>query len=87
MPGASLEVTLDRAEKLQKMIKKLQVGYRGKSLPCTTISAGVAVFPDHDPTGEDLIHKADAALYRAKLEGRDRIVAVRNLENLERSYG
>jgi len=87
MPGASLEVTLDRAEKLQKMIKKLQVGYLGKSLPCTTISAGVAVFPDHDPTGEALIQKADAALYRAKLEGRDRTVAVRNLENLERSYG
>jgi diguanylate cyclase (GGDEF)-like protein/PAS domain S-box-containing protein len=87
MPGASLEVTLDRAEKLQKMIKKLQVGYRGKSLPCTTISAGVAVFPDHGPTGEALIQKADAAMYRAKLEGRDRTVAVRDLENLERSYG
>jgi len=87
MPGASLQVTLDRAEKLQKMIKKLQVGYRGKSLPGTTISAGVAVFPDHDPIGEALIQKADAALYRAKLEGRDRTVAVRDLEILERSYG
>jgi PleD family two-component response regulator len=34
-----------------------------------------------------LIQKADAALYRAKLEGRDRTVAVRDLEDLERSYG
>jgi GGDEF domain-containing protein len=33
----------------------------------------VAVFPTHAATAEALIHSADAALYRAKGQGRDQI--------------
>jgi predicted signal transduction protein with EAL and GGDEF domain len=36
---------------------------------------GVAVFPDHGDTGLQLIQSADAALYRAKHTGRDRVMA------------
>jgi diguanylate cyclase (GGDEF)-like protein len=38
------------------------------------MSAGVAVFPQHGSTAEVLVQTADAALYRAKAEGRDRVV-------------
>jgi diguanylate cyclase (GGDEF)-like protein len=38
------------------------------------LSLGVAVFPDHGSTGEAVLKAADAALYRAKREGRDRVV-------------
>jgi diguanylate cyclase (GGDEF)-like protein len=38
-----------------------------------TISAGVAIFPDHGSNGKDIIRAADAALYRAKEDGRDRV--------------
>jgi two-component system chemotaxis response regulator CheY len=39
-----------------------------------TISAGVAAFrPDADEAGEDVLARADAALYRAKDEGRNRV--------------
>jgi GGDEF domain-containing protein len=38
------------------------------------MSAGIAAFPDHGTTGEVLTQAADAALYRAKTEGRDRVV-------------
>jgi predicted signal transduction protein with EAL and GGDEF domain len=40
-----------------------------------TVSIGVAVFePDHpDPSPEELVRRADHALYRAKEEGRNRV--------------
>ena len=40
-----------------------------------TISLGVAVFPEDGTSALDLIHKADQALYRAKLSGRNRTCA------------
>ena len=39
-----------------------------------TLSFGVAEFPAHGDMGETLIAIADAALYQAKREGRDRVV-------------
>jgi len=39
-----------------------------------TVSAGVATFPEHGAAGDELIRIADAALYRAKSAGRDRVV-------------
>ena len=39
-----------------------------------TLSFGVAEFPAHGDVGETLIAIADAALYQAKREGRDRVV-------------
>jgi diguanylate cyclase (GGDEF)-like protein len=37
-----------------------------------TTSAGVAAMPDHADNAADLVAAADAALHRAKREGRDR---------------
>ena len=37
-------------------------------------SAGIATFPDHGASPRDLVEAADAALYRAKEEGRDRVL-------------
>jgi two-component system, cell cycle response regulator len=34
---------------------------------------GVAIFPDHGVTAAEVIVAADAALYRAKHAGRDRV--------------
>jgi diguanylate cyclase (GGDEF)-like protein len=46
----------------------------GTSRPIT-VSAGVATFPEHGATAESLIRAADDALYRAKAEGRNRVVS------------
>jgi predicted signal transduction protein with EAL and GGDEF domain len=43
-----------------------------------TISLGVAAFPVHGATGEDLLHAADEAVYKAKAKGRDRVVVAGN---------
>ncbi|PYR52618.1 MAG: hypothetical protein DMF89_02185 [Acidobacteria bacterium] len=42
---------------------------------CVTVSGGVAVFPDDGEDLGDLLRRADAALYRAKAEGKNRIVS------------
>ncbi|MFH1848182.1 MAG: GGDEF domain-containing protein, partial [Candidatus Omnitrophota bacterium] len=39
-----------------------------------TISVGVATFPHDANTAKDLIERADEALYKAKAEGRNRVV-------------
>ena len=45
----------------------------GKEMLRVTISLGVATFPDHAEEGEPLIRSADAALYRSKEGGRNRV--------------
>ncbi len=74
LPDACLETTRQRAEHLRDGAKTLQVQHRGQSLGSITLSAGVAAFPDHGSAVEVLLREADAALYRAKAEGRDRVV-------------
>ncbi len=44
------------------------------ALPCAvTFSAGVAGYPAHGQSAQELLHAADTALYQAKQSGRDRV--------------
>jgi diguanylate cyclase (GGDEF)-like protein len=43
--------------------------------PLPTVSAGVAMAPADGELAEQLLHKADVALYAAKEQGKDRVVA------------
>jgi diguanylate cyclase (GGDEF)-like protein len=74
MPAASAEVSRERAEHLCKQVKRLAVQRRGVALGQITASLGVAAYPQHGATGEDVLAAADAALYQAKRAGRDRVV-------------
>jgi diguanylate cyclase (GGDEF)-like protein len=78
LPEASLESTRQRAEHLRDGVKILEVQHRGQSLGTITLSAGVAAFPDHGATAEVVLREADAALYRAKADGRDRVVVAQS---------
>lgn len=40
-----------------------------------TLSLGVASFPAHGATPQDVVHQADLAVYRAKVAGRNRVCA------------
>jgi diguanylate cyclase (GGDEF)-like protein len=55
-------------------VKELQAYYLDKPLGKITLSFGVAAFPEHGQTDEEILKSADTALYRAKKEGRDRVV-------------
>ncbi len=74
LSGATLDAACRRAELLQEELKHLTVEHAGQMLERITVSIGVAASPAHDATAEELLYKADQALYRAKAEGRDRIV-------------
>jgi diguanylate cyclase (GGDEF)-like protein len=74
LPDAPLSVTLQRAEELREKFKHLEVVYQSRSLAAGTLSLGVAGFPEHGLTVENILRAADAALYRAKADGRDRVV-------------
>ncbi len=45
--------------------------------PRVTVSGGVACFPEDADSAEDLVRRADEALYRAKAGGKNRIVLLR----------
>ena len=74
LPDAPLTVTLQRAEQLCAKFRHLEVIYQSRSLPAGTLSLGVAGFPEHGSTVEDILRAADSALYRAKHDGRDRVM-------------
>ena len=58
------------AEKLRKLVESWQF----PGVPRTvTLSAGVAAFPDHGTSRDDLIRAADIGLYAAKQAGRNQV--------------
>ncbi len=77
LPGAKLEPTQKRAQDLIDKVKYLSINFQGKTLGMITLSAGVAVFPENGTTTESLVQSADQALYRAKQEGRDRVIVAK----------
>lgn len=74
LPETSLEVTVDRADHIRADFNRLQAQHSNRTMISGTLSIGVAVFPDHGSTSAAVLRAADAALYRAKREGRDRVV-------------
>ncbi len=58
------------AEKLRRLVE----GWQFPGVPrMVTLSAGVAAFPDHGTTRDDLIRAADTGLYAAKQSGRNQV--------------
>jgi diguanylate cyclase (GGDEF)-like protein len=76
MPGADVATAAARAEALRAEIARRPVSVVGGEREPITVSVGVAVFPAHAPSADELLAAADAALYRAKASGRDRVVVV-----------
>jgi diguanylate cyclase (GGDEF)-like protein len=73
LPGTPLVELARRAEELRAAVRGVQVVHHGQPLGPITVSMGVAAAPDHGTTRDALLRAADAALYRAKAAGRDRI--------------
>ena len=73
LPEATQEVATTRAQALLAATEALEVTHHGVALSKVTISVGLAMLPAHGTTATALVGAADAALYRAKAEGRNRL--------------
>ena len=73
--NASLEEAATRAETIRKGIESAHLKRKNEDKPISTITAsfGIASFKGNE-TGEELIARADKALYKAKSDGRNRVI-------------
>jgi diguanylate cyclase (GGDEF)-like protein len=73
LPESSTQNAYARAESLRVATKDLKLVHRGVLLDPVTLSMGIAGFPDHGQSAQELLDRADKCLYQSKAEGRDRV--------------
>lgn len=74
-PGTSAATLAMRVEVVRQAISELMVQQGGRTLGSLTMSFGIATWEETmERDGSTLIKAADAALYRAKREGRNRVI-------------
>ena len=71
-----LELAMKMAERVRTEIAKTVIGLSGGESLSITVSIGVAAYPKHGTSVEDLIRAADRGLYAAKQEGRNRTCSI-----------
>jgi diguanylate cyclase (GGDEF)-like protein len=70
IPEAAQDAAYILSERLRKQFSKLKL----ENMPPITISLGIATYPLDGTELEDLIKKADSAMYAAKRAGRNKVV-------------
>ena len=70
IPEAANDAALILAERLRTQMSELKI----EDLPPITISLGIATYPNDGSDIDDLVKKADAAMYAAKRAGRNRVM-------------
>ena len=78
-PDAPLKATRQRADNLREAVNALEITMANDRFRTPTMSFGVAAFPRDGSTRQALLRAADAALYRAKNSGRNRVVSAGEL--------
>src|SRR5439155_11254338 len=75
LPETSAEEALEIAERIRKAVAETAVDVETSSQAIrATVSIGVAAFPRDAQDANELIHQADLAVYRAKLQRRNRVL-------------
>lgn len=80
LPDASVTNTERRAEGMVVAMSHVRITQKGAALSGLTASAGVAGFPKHAESMEDLIAAAESALYLARDAGGNRAVTAEKVE-------
>ena len=74
LPGSAAQAAMDVAHQIQHAIQAMALPHEGAPFGIVTVSFGVAAMvPQRDQAPEELVRRADRAMYRAKQGGRNRI--------------
>ncbi|MDP8905793.1 MAG: GGDEF domain-containing protein [Chloroflexota bacterium] len=73
LPETELSGALRVADKLRRDIGQLSLPHNGRAAQ-SSVSVGVVTYPDDALSGEELLRRADRAMYEAKRRGKDQIV-------------
>jgi diguanylate cyclase (GGDEF)-like protein/putative nucleotidyltransferase with HDIG domain len=75
LPETPPEQAFEIAERIRRAVAASSIDVETSSEPIrATVSIGVAAFPRDGVDANELIHQADLAVYRAKLQGRNRVL-------------
>ena len=75
LPETPPEQAFEIAERIRRAVAAAAIEVETSSEPIrATVSIGVAAFPRDGADANELIHQADLAVYRAKLQGRNRVL-------------
>lgn len=77
LPRMPLDVAMERAEAWRKTFQATRVPFGDFQLEAT-LSCGLAAYPEHARTPDELIRCSDEALYKAKHKGRNRCETYRH---------
>ncbi len=76
LPETPVEKALEIAERIRRAVAERSIDVSTSSEPIrATVSIGVASYPSDGADQNALVHQADLAVYRAKLQGRNRVQA------------
>ncbi len=73
LPETDIDQALQVAERIRQKIANLNLEFDSKILPIT-VSIGLATYVSTDPTIDEMLKRADLALYEAKRGGRNQVV-------------
>ncbi|MFN2350074.1 MAG: diguanylate cyclase [Thioalkalivibrio sp.] len=72
LPDTDIDAALHLAERLRTMVAEAPVQFNDQQIP-VTVSIGLTLLTQADASPDDALQRADAALYRAKDGGRNRV--------------
>src|SRR4051794_37345525 len=76
LPETPADQALEIAERIRRAVAACQFEVETSEQPIrATVSIGVACYPKDGSDANELIHQADLAVYRAKLQGRNRVLS------------
>jgi diguanylate cyclase (GGDEF)-like protein len=74
LPDVTPAVAYERAESVRRAVESLRMPLEREFYDQFTVSIGVALYPSDGEEADQLLRRADQALYRAKRLGRNRVV-------------
>ena len=73
LPETHAKDACNRMGQLHQRVQELTLLYRANQILRITFTAGIATYPQHGKTHQEVLKNADLALYRAKEKGRNRV--------------